>query len=309
MKKLKNIFYSISICLFISGIIIGLLGVILCIRDNNEYQSIQKEFKGPEVIESVFQHENNGQIYVCYNDASYVNVYTRNGDFLWAVSTPYLRNSNFMLTEDKLVIYNKEAYIYNCHTGEFIEKINNKFEQEDKTNDEEEIVPGDLVYNQYEVFEYLGNGEYKTIISRPMWYWIFNPLLDWLVSFIAAISAGFVFIIDRTKEYNKDIKQQEIVDKRVKFIIKYYKISSLIQITYSIIGFVVGIWYKEVIVGLIPICIHFIISNIILSNIQDRINDDHENLILGKDKMNYWKYINIATIILAFISSVVFLII
>ena len=220
MKKLKNIFYSISICLFISGIIIGLLGAILCIRDNNEYQSIQNEFKGPEIIETVFQHENNGQIYVCYNDASYVNVYTRNGDFLWAVSTPYLRNSNFMLTEDKLVIYNKEAYIYNCHTGEFIEKINNKFEQEDKTNDEEEIVPGDLVYNQYEVFEYLGNGEYKTIISRPIWYWIFNPLLDWLVSFIAAISAGFVFIIDRTKEYNKDIKQQEIVDKRVKFIIK-----------------------------------------------------------------------------------------
>ena len=72
---------------------------------------------------------------------------------------------------------------------------------------------------------------------------------------------------------------------------------------------IVGIWYKEVIVGLIPICIHFIISNIILSNIQDRINDDHENLIFGKDKMNYWKYINIATIILSFISSVVFLII
>lgn len=43
MKKLKNIFYFISICLFISGIIIGLLGAILCIRDNNEYQLMQKE--------------------------------------------------------------------------------------------------------------------------------------------------------------------------------------------------------------------------------------------------------------------------
>ena len=38
---------------------------------------------------------------------------------------------------------------------------------------------------------------------------------------------------------------------------------------YSIIGLLLGFIYKEVIIGLIPICVHFIISNIILFNIQN----------------------------------------
>ena len=52
---------------------------------------------------------------------------------------------------------------------------------------------------------------------------------------------------------------------------------------------------------------HFIISNIILSNIQDSINNNHDSIVDGKDKMSFWQHINIATIVIAFIISVIFL--
>lgn len=166
MKKTITIVYLICACIFIVGIIVGLFGRIICFHDNDNYEVLQEEFKGPDVIAEVFQHDVSKQIYVCYNDASYVNVYNLDGKFLWAISTPYLRNCNFVLTEDTLIISGKVSYIYNCHNGEFIEKINtNDLKIEDSKYDEnDELIPGDLVYDTYNVYEYLGNNDYKKIV-------------------------------------------------------------------------------------------------------------------------------------------------
>ena len=111
MKKTITIVYLICACIFIVGIIVGLFGRIICFHDNDNYEVLQEEFKGPDVIAEVFQHDVSKQIYVCYNDASYVNVYNLDGKFLWAISTPYLRNCNFVLTEDTLIISGKVSYI------------------------------------------------------------------------------------------------------------------------------------------------------------------------------------------------------
>ena len=117
-----------------------------------------------------------------------------------------------------------------------------------------------------------------------------------------------MFLIEKIAEYEKETKHQIVSDKKVKFIINYYKISSSIQMLYSIVGLLLGFIYKEVIIGLIPISVHFIISNIILSNIQDSINNNHDDIVDGKDKMSFWQHINIATIVITFITSVIFLI-
>ena len=124
MKKVIPFIYLLCVCLFISGITVGLFGRLICVRNNENYEVLQKEFKGPDVIAKVFQHNISKQIYVCYNDASYVNVYNSDGDFIWAVSTPYLRNCDFILTNDTLIISGTESYVYNCHNGEFIIKTN-----------------------------------------------------------------------------------------------------------------------------------------------------------------------------------------
>jgi len=310
MKKTITTVYLICASVFVVGIIVGLFGRLICVRNNDNYEELQEEFKGPDVITEVFQHDVSKQIYVCYNDASYVNVYNSNGEFLWAISTPYLRNCDFILTKDTLIVFGKDSYIYNCHNGEFIGKINTSdLDMEDSEyNENDELLPGDLVYNTYNVYEYLGNDDYKMIVERPLWHWIFNSLIDWLISFCAILVAGILFLIEKIKKYQKETKHQIVTDKKVKFIINYYKISSSIQILYSIVGLFLGFIYKEVIIGLIPICAHFIISNIILSNIQDNINNNHDVIIIGKDKMSFWQYINIATVVIAFITSIIFVV-
>ena len=309
MKKVIPFIYLLCVCVFISGIIVGLFGRLICVRNNENYEVLQKEFKGPDVIAKVFQHNISKQIYVCYNDASYVNVYNSDGDFIWAVSTPYLRNCDFILTNDTLIISGTESYVYNCHNGEFIRKTNkDDLNMEDsKYDDNTELMPGDLVYDVYNVHKYLGRDEYEAIIRRPGWYWLFCYPIDILISFCAAIIGGVMFLIERIREYHKEIKHQTVTNKKVKFIINYYKIFSSIQILYSIVGLLLGFKYKEIIVGLIPLSFHFIISNIILYNIQDSINNNHDVLIDGKDKMSFWKYINVVTMVIAFITSVIFL--
>ena len=309
MKKVTSFIYILCVCVFISGIIVGLFGRLICVRNNENYEVLQKEFIGPDVIAKVFQHNISKQIYVCYNDASYVNVYNSDGDFIWAVSTPYLRNCDFILTNDTLIISGTESYVYNCHNGEFIRKTNkDDLNMEDsKYDDNTELMPGDLVYDAYNVYKYIGGDEYEAIIRRPLWHWIFCYPFDLLISFCAAFIGGFMFLIEKIRKYNKEIKHQTVTNKKVKFIINYYKIFSSIQILYSIVGLLLGFKYKEIIVGLIPLSFHFIISNIILYNIQDSINNNHDVLIEEKDKMSFWKYINVVTMVIAFITSVIFL--
>lgn len=309
MKKVIPFIYLLCVCVFISGIIVGLFGRLICVRNNENYELLQKEFKGPDVIKKVFQHNISKQIYVCYNDASYVNVYNSDGDFIWAVSTPYLRNCDFILTNDTLIISGTESYVYNCHNGEFIRKTNkDDLNMEDsKYDDNTELMPGDLVYDAYNVYKYIGGDEYEEIIRRPGWHWLFYYPIDLLISFCAAIIGGVMFLIEKIREYNKEIKHQTVTNKKVKFIINYYKIFSSIQILYSIVGLLLGFKYKEIIVGIIPLSFHFIISNIILYNIQDWINNKHDVLIDEKDKMSFWKYINLVTMVIAFITSIIFL--
>ena len=46
--------------------------------------------------------------------------YTEDGDFLWCVATPYMRNSCFELQDDKLIIYDGDVYIYHSKDGSFL---------------------------------------------------------------------------------------------------------------------------------------------------------------------------------------------
>ena len=212
MKKVLPFIYLLCVCVFISGIIVGLFGRLICVRNNENYEVLQKEFKGPDVIAKVFQHNISKQIYVCYNDASYVNVYNSDGDFIWAVSTPYLRNCDFILTNETLIISGKESYVYNCHNGEFIRKTNkDDLNMEDsKYDDNTELMPGDLVYDAYNVYKYLGVDEYEAIIRRPGWHWIFWFPIDYLISFCAAFIVGVMFLIEKIREYHKEIKHQTV---------------------------------------------------------------------------------------------------
>ena len=123
MTSTKRILFVVFVLIFFTGIAIGLIGRSICTRDNENYQTVQVELFAPDEIATVLHDEDLHQIYVCYNDASYVNVYSEEGRFLWAVSTPYLRNVYFELSNNQLIVYNSaDAYIYDSSNGTFVEK-------------------------------------------------------------------------------------------------------------------------------------------------------------------------------------------
>ena len=125
MKGIEKVLFIIFVSLFFLGIAVGLTGRVICIRSNEDYDVIQPELFAPDAIAEVLYDEELHQLYVCYNDASYVNVYSEQGEFLWAVSTPYLKNVYFEIREDKLYVYNSEAYVYSLSDGVFITVIEN----------------------------------------------------------------------------------------------------------------------------------------------------------------------------------------
>ena len=79
MRRLTKILFPISVVLFMCSIAIGLLGRAFCTRSNDDYKSIQPESFVPDTIETVLYDKDLKQLYVCYNDANCVNVYTEEG--------------------------------------------------------------------------------------------------------------------------------------------------------------------------------------------------------------------------------------
>ena len=141
MRRFTKILYSVSIVVFIGSVVLGLFGRAFCTRSNENYKEIQPESFVPDTIETVLQDEDLKQLYVCYNDANCVNTYTEDGEFLWCVATPYMRNSYFELQDDKLIIYDGDAYIYDSQNGSFLgieneENLNLNYDWEQKYDDQ-----------------------------------------------------------------------------------------------------------------------------------------------------------------------------
>lgn len=209
---MKKIFYVLFIILFMGGIALGLFGRAICSHDNQNYAELQPESFIPDVIETVLHDKELKQIYVCYNDANYVNVYSESGEFLWAVATPYLRNSYFELQDNKLIIYDNNAYIYNSKNGEFLgieneENLDLNYDWEKEQTDE--FKDGEFYFDSYQVYRADSNGTLNIIVSRPWWHWIFNFAVSWLISFVGALGIGITVFIEKKRSYNS-------VKKRVK---------------------------------------------------------------------------------------------
>ena len=147
----------------------------LCIRDNETYyKQIQPEFNGPDDIGTVLYEENTQQLYVCYYTASYVNVYSENGDFLWGVSTPYVGSEAFDIRLDSgyLVIDDScQTYFYNAVDGAFIKEAETKEEISQSSLQENNCENAGYFHNRWQVYRTDELGNVNVIVSRPWWYW------------------------------------------------------------------------------------------------------------------------------------------
>ncbi len=313
MTSAKRNLFVVFILIFCTGIAIGLIGRAICTRDTENYQELQAELFAPDEIATVLHDTELHQIYVCHNDASYVNVYSEEGRFLWAVSTPYLRNVYFELSNNQLIIYSSDdAYIYNSSDGTFVGKKNSddielNYDWEDEYTGE--FQDGEFYFDTYQVYKALKDGSLTTVVARPWWYWVFNFGVCWSVSFVGAIGMGTIIFLEKRRDL-KTLQQEKrtsrldtiIENRKVSFVIKYLRITSIVHVIYAILDVVAGIFLDGILcIGILPLAIHFIISSIIFSNMLDSIG-----LTESEQKIkDYWMVLEIGSFVIAFLSVVV----
>lgn len=295
--------------LFDFGILLVLIGRVACSRSNPNYTELQPESFVPDMIETVLYDEELGQLYVCYNDANCVNVYSESGEFLWAVATPYLRNSEFELLDDKLVIYDWDAYLYDAATGEFIglEKEENLLlEHNWEEQPEEEPVPGDFCYNAYEVVRVNEDGSLHAIVSRPFWHLVFNPAVGFCIALSGAFGLGVVVFLHNKQGFD-DVRKKNgkkkfrFTSRKAEIFSRYLKVTSIVQAVYAVLDVIFGFFGGFLCIGILPIALHFIVSCIVIWNQTERmsLNRDEEAVL------NYRKTAELATFLAAFFSVIV----
>ena len=309
----KRILFFVFLLMFFTGIAVGFIGRTICRRDNASYQELQSELFTPDEIDTVLHDADLHQIYVCYNDASYVNVYSEDGTFLWAVSTPYFKNAYFELSDTQLIVYDSaDAYIYNSLNGAFIEKKKSEdlelnYDWEDEYTDE--FQGGEFYFDTYQVYKAQEDGSLTPVLARPWWYWVFNFGVCWCLSFSGAVGIGILIFLEKRNEYRKTQdatrypKQTTAIENRkARFILKYFRITSIIHVIYAILDIVFGLLLNGILcIGILPLAIHFIISTIVIWNMLDhiRLTEDEQTML------DYWKVCEIGTFIIAFLSVIV----
>ena len=304
MRRFTKILFPISVVLFMCSIAIGLLGRAFCTRSNDDYKSIQPESFVPDTIETVLHDKDLKQLYVCYNDANCVNVYTEEGKFLWCVATPYMRNSYFELLDGKLIICDGDAYIYDSQNGSFLgveneENLDLNYNWEHEYDNQ--FTEENFYFDSFQVYKALGNGELKTIVSRPWWHNIFNFSLTLSLSFIGALGVGISFLLEKIMDFVLINKTVVLKNPKTKFIKKYFKITPIVHIVYVILNIISAFGNCLMILGIIPITLHMIISSIILWNIPSQLLSKSEEMRI----VNFWGTIEITSYIVAFLSVVI----
>lgn len=305
MKRFSSVFFCISIALFIGGIILGLLGRGFCTRSNDsDYQKIQPESFVPDTIEIVLHDEELKQLYVCYNDANCVNVYTETGEFLWCVSTPYLRNSYFVLQDGKLIICDGDAYIYHSKTGSFLgvekeESLDLQYDWEkDYTG---QFIEGNYYFDNFRVYKATDDDSLEVIVSRPWWHHILSFEACLCIAFIGMAGILISMFYDKAKNY-KGLKKTVVFRNRKARIMKdYFKTTTIVHLVYTGANIIFAFITDWLIIGIIPLTIHMIVSNIILWNLKDRVSYKSEEMCV----VEFWSYTEIASFIMAFISVII----
>lgn len=304
MRQFTRILFPISVALFLCSIALGLLGRAFCTRSNDNYTSIQPESFVPDTIETVLHDKDLKQLYVCYNDANCVNVYTEEGKFLWCVATPYMRNSYFELQDDKLIIYDGDAYIYDSKSGSFLgiedeEDLDLNYNWEKEYD--EQLTEGNYYFDSFQVYKANADGTLTTIVSRPWWHHIFDYSLCLGIAFLGAIGIGVSIFLEKKKDYNAVKKNVVFNNHKAKIIKNYFKATTIIHAAYTVLNIIFAFFTDWLIIGIIPLALHMIISSIILWNMKDRLSCKSEEMQV----VDFWGTTEIGSFIIAFFSVII----
>ena len=287
--KESPLFEKVFSALFAGAIMVALLTRVVCIRDTKNYDQLQPELRFPDVIADVLYDEELGQIFVCYNDASYVNVYTEDGEFLWAVSTPYQRNVVFTLMNGKLLV---NGFAYDAADGTFLELLDENTEILLPEWEEDDA----FSYDAYQV--YRGT---ETIVSRPGWYWLTNFVVCWCIAMGSGLIYGGIVFMAMFVQWCKTRKQARIEKGKGRGVLGYWKFKCVLQVLWAVANVAAACYGRDITIGTIAVVVHFIVSGWVLTNLFEKLDmDEDQDRVLA-----FWYVCDWATVIVAFASVLV----
>ena len=205
-----------------------------------------------------------------------------------------------------MILYKNDAYVYDALTGEFVEQTTDEilglsydWEAEDVPADDP--VPGDILYDAYQVYRVEEDGSTVAIVERPAWYLLFNSTLHFTVTTLAA--GGILLLLFIRAWMNakeKDTPQNRQKMSKIGRVFRTYAmVTSIVHVVYTVANIAVAFVGGYLVIGIIPLALHFIISSIVFANLQ-RKESDGEEAIQAK-----WSVTELFTFIAAFASVIV----
>jgi hypothetical protein len=287
-KTPTQIISLICATIFLAGIFLCIISFGMSINSNENYEQALPEINTTSSIDTIKIDYSNDRLYVCYANASCVNTYSLDGDFLWAVSIPSHQNGSpdFYLENNKLIIYWYDAYIYDAITGEFVE-----FVEDERFDDLEYPYYEDSVrqspeacgyyYDLTDVYTYDGNGTIKYIVEKPIYYLLLQPIVGFLISFISIIAIGIIVAIGEIRKIKKSNFNSVVTSSKAKIYIKYLKFLFTITILYSILNIILPIINTDFMVfnmAIIPIVVIFIITGWLYKLITHKFSNEEKGV-------------------------------
>ena len=276
----------------------GVLYSLICGKSyyhNNEYYDLKiEEIDTYCPIDTVKTDLVNKIMYVCYDDATCINVYDFDGNFLWAVSIPrdeYSRGvTYFYLENDKLIIErDADVYVYNARNGDFIEKtyieklgIENWRDTYDiyHAEDLRKLNQAGFDFNLYNVYETDINGNSTNfIVQKPSWYILTNDNWGFIIASIGGIGIFLISVLGALKRLRKLSLDNDEIGKTAKILSLYFKILFAFLLAFSIVNVLFALFsIANISIAIFPIAFVFVLSLIVQDILTKRFNDNEKRI-------------------------------
>jgi hypothetical protein len=212
-----------------------------------------------------------------------------------------MRNSYFELQDDKLIIYDGDAYIYDSQNGSFLgieneENLNLNYDWEQKYDDQ--FKKGSFYFDSFQVYKANVDGTLTTIVSRPWWHHIFDYSLCLGIAFLGAMGIGISIFLEKKKEYDAVNKNVVFKTRKAKFIKTYFKVTTFVHAAYAAFNIFCAFLTGWLILGIVPLTIHLIVSSVVLWNMKDRLSCKSEEMQV----IEFWGAAEIGSYVVAFLS-------
>ena len=300
----KKICTILCLMLFVAGNAFLMFSRGMVSHTNEDYRTLQPEYTGPDVIDRVLYHEDLQRLYVCYNDARYVDVYDTQGRFQWAVATPYLHDTHFLLEEDRLLIYYQEAYLYDATTGAFLGLAEES--ALDLPADVYDLpgtdtpAPGDDVYDAHQVYRIEADGQQTVLIARPMWHRLLHPGPGIAVALCGILGLGLMLLLDKIRFRLSGGLLIPLTHPTARWCFRYFRVTTYVHLAYTGLNLLTGCFGGFLCIGIFPLAIH----QILLLTLTERKLNRAGLSRPQTEAVDYWRFMAIASFLAAFFSCI-----